>query len=79
VQVAPQVMPVGLLVTPPLPVPELVTVSEYVDWSANVAVTEVFALSVTEQAPVPLHAPLQPVKVEPVAGVAVRVTAVPLV
>jgi hypothetical protein len=31
----------------------------------------------TVQAPVPLHAPLQPVKAEPASGVAVRVTAVP--
>ena len=32
----------------------------------------------TVQVPVPVHAPLQPVKVLPVAGVAVRVTLVPL-
>jgi hypothetical protein len=32
---------------------------------------------VTVQAPVPVQAPLQPVKVEPVAGVALSVTAVP--
>ena len=43
------------------------------------AVTVVVAETVTVQAPVPLHAPLQPVNVEPAAGVAVRVTAVPLV
>ena len=36
-----------------------------------------FAETVTEQLPVPAHAPLQPVNVEPVAAVAVRVTAVP--
>ena len=34
---------------------------------------------VTAQVPVPVHAPLQPVKVEPVAAVAVSVTLVPLV
>jgi hypothetical protein len=34
---------------------------------------------VTLQAPVPVQAPLQPVKVEPVPGAAVSVTAVPLV
>jgi len=34
---------------------------------------------VTEQeAAVPVHSPVQPLKVEPAAGVAVKVTAVPL-
>jgi hypothetical protein len=33
---------------------------------------------VTLQVPVPVQAPLQPVKVEPVEAAAVRVTAVPL-
>ena len=42
-------------------------------------VTVVAAESVTVQAPVPEQPPpLQPVKVEPAAGVAVNVTAVPL-
>ena len=37
------------------------------------------ALSVTVQVPVPAQPPpLQPLKIEPAAGVAVRVTAVPL-
>ena len=31
----------------------------------------------TTQAPVPVHAPLQPVKLDPPLGVAVRVTVVP--
>jgi len=43
----------------------------------NVAVTAVGAVTVTLHAPVPAQAPLQPAKVEPAAGVAVRVTAVP--
>jgi hypothetical protein len=33
---------------------------------------------VTLQVPVPVHAPLQPAKVDPAAAVAVRVTTVPL-
>lgn len=46
---------------------------------ANVAVTLCADVMLTVQLPVPLHAPLQPVKVLPVAGVAVRVTLAPLV
>ena len=46
----------------------------------KVAVTVVAAEIVTVQAPVPEQPPpLQPVKMEPAAGVAVNVTAVPLV
>ena len=33
---------------------------------------------VTWQVPVPLHAPLQPANLEPLAGLAVKVTTVPL-
>jgi hypothetical protein len=77
-QVAPQEMPAGALVTVPLPAPVLLTVSEKL-WSAKVAVTDVAALIVTVQVPVPVQPPLQPVKVEPAAGAAVRVTTVPVV
>ena len=77
--VAPQEMPVGLLLTVPEPAPDLLNVSVK-DCSVNVAVTVVSALSATVQVPVPVQPPpLQPVKVEPAAGVAVRVTAVPTV
>src|SRR6058998_576540 len=77
-QVAPQVMPAGLLVTVPAPVPALETVSVKV-CRVKVAVTVVAALRVTVQAPGPEQPPpLQPVKVEPAAGAAVSVTAVPL-
>jgi hypothetical protein len=76
-QVAPHAMPAGELVTVPVPAPDLLTVSVKV-WSAKVAVTVVAALSVTVQVPVPEQPPLQPLKVEPAAGVAVKVTAVPL-
>ena len=74
---APQEMPAGALMTVPLPVPTLLTVSAKV-WTVKVAVTERAALMLTEQeAAVPVHAPVQPLKVEPAAGVAVKVTAVP--
>src|SRR5437867_8887191 len=77
-QVAPQEMPAGLLVIVPVPAPVLLTVSVKV-CTAKVAVTVVVALSVTVQVPVPEQPPpLQPVKVEPAAGAAVKVTAVPL-
>jgi hypothetical protein len=78
-QVAPQEMPVGALVTVPLPAPALLTVSVKLCW-ANVAVTDWAALIVTVHVPVPVQPPpLQPENVDPVAGVAVKVTAVPLV
>src|SRR5438034_110679 len=76
--VAPQAMPAGLLVTVPAPAPALVSV-RVKDCTANVAVTEVAAFTVTMQVPVPEQPPpLQPVKVELASGVAVKVTAVPL-
>ena len=77
-QMAPQSMLAGLLVTEPLPVPALVTVS----WRCSgvkVAVTEVAAVIGTVQAAVPVQAPLQPAKLEPAAGTAVSVTLVPWV
>ena len=60
VQVAPQLTPAGELVTVPVPVPVLATVSEYVGAAAKVAVTDCALLIVTTQAPVlpqppPLH------------------------
>src|SRR5438309_2854515 len=77
-QVAPQVMPAGALLTVPLPVPAVLTVRVKVG-TVNVAVTVVEALRVTVQVPVPVQPPpLQPLKIEPVAGAAVNVTAVPL-
>lgn len=44
----------------------------------KVAVTVVLAVNETVQVPVPLHPLLQPAKVDPAAGVAVKVTLVPL-
>src|SRR5262245_65475286 len=71
-------MPAGALVMVPLPAPVLLSVSAKL-WTAKVAVTDCAALIVTLQVPVPVQAPLQPVKVEPAAGVAARVTTVPVV
>src|SRR5207244_10207328 len=71
-QVAPQVIPPGELVTVPLPVPALLTVSAKLG-RRNVAVAGVAALKVTVQASVPEQPPpLQPVKIEPAAGAARR-------
>ena len=70
--------PAGVLLTVPLPVPALLTVRPTGD-ALNVAVTVVVEVTVTVQVPVPVQPPpLHPAKVEPVADVAVRVTAVPL-
>jgi hypothetical protein len=75
----PQLMLAGELVTVPLPVPALVTERAKVEVETlNVAVTALAAFMVTEQPAEPEQAPLQPAKVEPRAGVAVRVTTVPL-
>ena len=64
--------------TVPLPAPDLVTVSAK-ELCMKVAVTVAAAFIVAVQGPVPVQPPpLQPVKVEPAAGVAVKVTAVPL-
>jgi len=77
-QVAPQLIPAGLEVTVPLPVPDLPT-DRVNACTAKLAVTEVAAFMVTEQVPVPEQPPpLQPVKLDPPAGDAVSVTTVPL-
>src|SRR5439155_10970033 len=73
-----QSMPQGGRVTGPPPAPLWLTVGVKL-CTAKVAVTVVAAPSVTVQVPVPEQLPpLQPVKVEPAAGAAVKVTAVPL-
>jgi hypothetical protein len=79
VQVVPQFIPAGDDVTVPAPVPDLVTVSETVVG----AMTLKFALQVnvalsaiTVLAAVPEQLPDQPANVDPLAGVAVNVTAV---
>jgi hypothetical protein len=76
--VAPQSMPEGELVTVPVPVPAGATVSVWVI-KVKVAVTEISEVRFTWHVPVPLQPPPdQPAKVDPEAGVAVRVTWVPV-
>jgi hypothetical protein len=76
-QVVPQLIPTGVLVTVPVPVPFLVTFNAKLV-ILKVAVTNLAAFIVTWHDPEPVHAPLQPVNVDPAAGVAVRVTKVPM-
>ena len=72
----PQLIPAGLDVTTPEPVPVFDTVN--VRLTSNVAVTVVAALTATVHVDDwPAHAPLQPPNVEDGVGVAVRVTTVP--
>ena len=73
-QDAPQLIPVGLLVTVPLPAPVLLTVRSkaFVAW-VNVAETVRSELTVTTQLPVPLQlAPDQPSKIDPDCAAADR-------
>ncbi len=73
-----QVIPAGLLVTVPDPVPDALTVTTNVGL-LNVAVTVVFAVSETlHVVPVPLHPPpLQPPNVDPLPGASDIFTTVP--
>ena len=76
-QVEPQLIPRGFELTVPEPVPDRLTV-RVTGSNENVAVTDLACVMVTVQVPVPEQSPDHPVKPEPVAGVAVRVTLVPL-
>ena len=67
-------MPAGELLTVPAPSPALATMSRAV---SKVATTEVSVEAVMTHAPVPVHAPDQPVNIELAAGAAVKVTVVP--
>jgi hypothetical protein len=80
-QVLPQFIPRGLLVTVPVPLPARVTLSVYVVIKLNVAVQVMLPVIVklTLGLIVLQPVPDQPVKTEPLAGVAVRLTTVPLV
>lgn len=80
VQAEGQLIPAGLLVTVPEPVPLVttVTLTEGVLDGPKLAVTDVLAVRVRLHVPVPVQAPDQPVNVEPELGVAVSVTEAPL-
>jgi len=70
-QVCPQLMPEGALDTVPDPVPARATVNGTPEFDVlKVAVTELTAFTVTEQAAVPEQAPDHPANTEPAAGVA---------
>lgn|SRR5262249_34334490 len=68
-------MPEGALTT--LPWPCFVT-TRLNPCGAKVAVTDLLLVMDTEHVPVPVHTPLQPVKVDPAAAVAVKFTEAPL-
>jgi|SRR6476620_967341 len=71
-----QEIPLGLLVTMPMPLPPTVTVSRLVEAATlNRAVT--VALSFTKQAAVPEQAPLHPANTEPASAAAFNDTVVP--
>jgi hypothetical protein len=78
VHVEPQLMPLGLDVTVPLPVPARVTLNANVDAVLKFAVTLRACVIDTVHAPVPEHAPFHPTNDEPPDAAAVSVTAVPL-
>lgn len=73
--VAPQLIPLGLDVTVPVPVPAFVTVKSCGE--PKLAKTPRAPFIVTVHVPVPVQSPLQPRKFEPPLGVAVSVTIVP--
>ncbi len=79
-QVEPQEMPAGLLVTVPFGevTDRVYVVVGGVPALSKIAVTVWFAFTVTVHVLVPEHAPVQPEKVELLAGVAVKVTLVPV-
>ena len=78
VQPAAQLNPLGLLVTLPVPVPDLVSVTKRVVAAVVKLAVTLRALSMlTVQLLVPVQAPLQPLNVLPDAGCALKVTDVP--
>ena len=77
VQVVPQLIPVGLLVTAPIPVPVSATVT-VAPLRSKPAVTDSTEFISTWHDPVPEQAPVQPVNVESGSATAVSWTVVPL-
>lgn len=72
-QLVPQEIPDGVLVTVPLPVPDLMTVSETVgEDEVKVAITLLGPLITSEQAALPVQSPDHPEKIQPAAAVAVN-------
>ena len=76
IHVAPQLIPAGVLVTVPAPVP-LRTTARITGEIVKLAVTLSAEFIVSMQDDVPVHGPDHPVNVEPIAGVALRVMTVP--
>ena len=78
-QKVPQLMPPGVLVTTPLPVPLLLRVSKlFVAVALKVAVTlRALSMLTVQLLFVPLHAPPQPAKLLPDAAWAFKVTWAP--
>src|SRR5262249_53675892 len=72
-QVVPQEMPLGLLVTVPVPVPDVVTVNWFV-LAMVLNVADTLALPVTVQGPLPEQAPPQLTNDEPAAAAAFKAT-----
>jgi hypothetical protein len=79
-QVPGQLIPAGLLVTVPTPVPALCTVSlKYTVVELNVAVTDFAAFTeIVHVEELPLQAPDHPANLEPDLGVSISLTDVPL-
>jgi len=79
VQSLPQLIPLGLELIVPLPVPDLTTVKVKFEMEVvKEAVTVMEVDIATVQVPVPIHTPLHPVNELPDAGVAVKVTIAPV-
>lgn len=76
-QLVPQDVPAGSTVTVPLPVLEVFNLY-LTAFCENDAVTDLFEFICTTQLPEPVQSPDQPAKVQSLAGVAVKVTGVPV-
>lgn len=77
-QSEPQLMPAGVDVTVPLPLPPRVTLSAKLGGTENNAVTvRLTLIDTTQVVALPVQAPVQPAKIEPAAGDAVNVTLLP--